>query len=127
MKFAHLHVYCQELEPAIAFLTEGLNGELLTRRPMLGRPGAEIRMDGMTLFLCEMGGDWAGQDCAAKVCGYNHLGFFVDDLEAAMARLLALQGVAQNGEPFIVAAGNLRCVYITGPSKLSVELMERME
>ena len=127
MKFGHLHVYCQELEPAIAFFTEGLNGELLIRRPMLGKPGAEIRMDGMVIYLCEMGREWAGQDYAARVCGYNHLGFFVDDLDAALARLRALPGVTQDGEPFVVAAAKRRCVYLAGPSKLYVELMEDMK
>lgn len=127
MKFAHLHVYCQELEPAIAFLTEGLNGELLVRRPMVGQPGAEIRMGDMVIYLSEMGREWAGQDYAAKVCGYNHLGFFVDDLDAELVRLCAMPGVTQDGEPFVVAATKRRCVYLVGPSKLHVELVENMK
>lgn len=127
MKFGHLHVHCQELEPAIAFLTEGLNGELLIRRTMVDRPGAEIRMGDMVIYLSEMGREWAGQDYAAKVCGYNHLGFFVDDLDAALARLLAMRGVTQDGEPFIVTAAKRRCAYLIGPSNLYIELMENMK
>lgn len=126
MKLSHLHTLCQDLEPTIAFFTEGLNGELLVRRPMLGDPGAEIRIADTVLYLQEVGGDWADQDYAAKVCGYNHLGFLVDDLDAALARLLALPGVTQNGEPFLVASSKRRCVYITGPSRLCVELMQDM-
>ncbi|MCH5276531.1 MAG: VOC family protein [Desulfovibrionaceae bacterium] len=127
MKLAHIHVYCQELEPVIAFFTEGLNGELLGRNLLRGAPGAEIRMDGMMIFLREMGGEWAEQDYAGKVCGYNHLGFFVDDLDATLARLLSLPGVSRNGEPFVIADKKLRCVFLTGPSKLHVELMENMQ
>lgn len=127
MKFGHLHVYCQELEPAIAFLTEGLNGELLSRRTMVDRPGAEIRMGGMVIYLSEMGREWAGQDYAARVCGYNHLGFFVDDLDAALARLCAMPGVTQDGEPFLVPAARRRCVYLVGPSNLHIELVENMK
>lgn len=124
---AHLHTYCRELEPAIRFFTEGLNGELLARRIMMGDPGAEIRIDGTMIFLREVGAEWASQDYSGKICGYNHLGFLVDDLDATLTRLLAMPGVAQDGEPFVIAARKRRCVYLTGPSDLYIELVEDMK
>lgn len=124
MQLAHVHVYCQDLEPTIRFFTEGLGGELLVKRIMMGDPGAEIRLNETPVFVRQVGPDWARQDCDAKVCGYSHFGFLVDDLDAVLKRLLAMPDVQQQGEPFIIPARNRRCVYLTGPSGLYVELVE---
>ena len=124
MQLTHMHVYCRELEPALRFLTEGFDGQLVGRRLMLGCPGAEIRFDGLVLFLKEVGGDWAPQEPAAHVCGYNHLGFFVDDLDSTLARLLALPEVHIETEPFVIKDRQRRCAFVTGPSNLYVEVVE---
>lgn len=124
MELAHVHVYCQELEPAIRFFTEGLGGELIVKRNMMGDPGAEIRLSQTPLFVREVGKDWAPQDCDAEVCGYSHFGFLVDDLDTTLKRLLTLPDVRQQGEPFDIPARKRRCVYLTGPSGLYIELVE---
>jgi len=124
MKLAHLHTYCQELEPALKFFTEGLNGVLVARRLMMGTPGAEIQIDGLTLFLKEVGKDWANATPTAEACGYNHLGFLVDNLDETLAKLLAMPGVRLDIEPFVIPARKRRCAFIAGPCELYVELME---
>ena len=124
MKLAHLHTYVRELEPDVKFMTEGLKGELMGRRLMMGCPGAEVRLDGLTVFLKEVGKDWALAQPTAEICGYNHLGFLVEDLDKTLAELLAMPDVRLDIEPFVIAARKRRCAFVAGPGELYVELME---
>lgn len=60
----------------------------------------------------------------AEACGYNHLGFLVDNLDETLAKLLAMPGVRLDIEPFVIPARKRRCAFIAGPCELYVELME---
>ncbi len=124
MQPAHLHVYCRELDPALVFMTKGLKGELIGKRLMMGCPGAEIRLGTLVVFLKEVGPTWTDADVAATTCGYNHLGFLVEDLDKTLAELTAIPGVRIETEPFVIPARKRRCAFVTGPSNLYVEFME---
>jgi len=124
MKIAHLHTFCQELEPALAFLTEGLKGELVERRLMMGTPGAVIRFDNMTVFLKEVGADWAPALAQDKICGFNHICFQVDDLNKTLEDVLALPGTKLAFEPYEIPGKNHRATFVIGPSNIYIELME---
>ncbi len=124
MKITHLHVYCRDLEPCLAFMTEGLKGKLIKKRLMMGCPGAEIQFDGVVIFLRAVGDAWKAPDLTAG--GYNHIGFFVDDLDKTLAEVTAMPGVRLDGEAFI-ANNTRRCQYVVGPDELYVEFVEEMK
>ena len=53
----------------------------------------------------------------------DHLGFSVDDLDAALARL-RLDGVKVTAEPRSIADGKVRSAFIEGPDQVAIELLE---
>lgn len=125
MLLDHMHVFCRSLEPSVAFLTEGFGGKVTERRLMGGKPGAVIAFGGLNIFLKESGTDFTPPDVTAKVCGYSHLGFIVDDLDKTLAALCARPDTHAVGEPFM--AGKRRCAFVAGPDELYVEVMQQME
>lgn len=127
MFITHLHVYCRELEPSLEFMLKGLKGKLLCRRLMMGTPGAEIQFDGFIIYLKEIGTDWVDPEPGAKITGYHHLGFDVEDLDASMKELLAMPGVRLEAEPTVVKARNRRCAFFYGPGNLYFELVEDLK
>ena len=53
----------------------------------------------------------------------DHLGFSVDDLDAALARLRH-DGVKVTAEPRSIADGKVRFAFIEGPDQVAIELLE---
>lgn len=53
----------------------------------------------------------------------DHLGFSVDDLDAALAPL-RLDGVKVTAEPRSIADGKVRSAFIEGPDQIAIELLE---
>lgn len=127
MQFTHLHVYCRDLEASLKFLTDGLKGKFIQRRPMMGTPGAEIEIGNVMIFLKEVDESWSDPAVTDKVCGYSHLGFFVEDLDKTVAELTAMPDVRLEGEPIIVKARNRRCAFLHGPGNLYVEVVEELK
>ncbi|WP_298067443.1 VOC family protein [uncultured Mailhella sp.] len=127
MKLAHLHILVREIDPAVDFVTEVLKGKLQNRDPLKGSPSAEILVDGLKVCLKEVGKDWELPQPTAKVCGYNHIAFSVESLDAALAEVLAAPGVRLAVEPFIISDRKLRCAFIAGPGEIYVELMESLK
>ena len=124
MRVTHLHVYCRDLEPALTFMTDALKGTLIQKRDMMGCPGAEIQFEGMAVYLREVGRSWSDPDISAQICGYNHLGFFVEDLDQTLARVTAMPDVRIDGEPFVIKERQRRGAYVVGPGNLYVEFVE---
>ena len=124
MNVAHIHAFCQELEPALRFLTEGLKGELVERRLMRGTPGAVIQFDNLTVYLKEVGNDWEKAIPQEKFCGFNHLCFHVEDLDSMLKDILKLPDVKLAFEPYEIPGKNHRATFVIGPSNLYIELME---
>lgn len=91
---------------------------------MDGCPGAEIRLGTLVVFLKEVGPTWTDADVAATTCGYNHLGFLVEDLDKTLAELTAIPGVRIETEPFVTLPEKDAAPFVTGPSNLYVEFME---
>lgn len=125
MLLDHMHIFCRSLEPSLTFLSEAFGGEVTARRLMGGKPGAVVAFGGLDVFLKEAGGEFTLPDVTAKVCGYSHLGFLVDDLDQCLASLCARPDTRPVGEPFM--SGKRRCAFVAGPDELYVEIMQQME
>ena len=125
--FDHVHVLCSELEPVITFFTEAFGATLLRRR-MIGAipmPGADIQFGDTVLYLKQSGADWKAASPTDPVCGYNHIGFVVDDMTAALKELTARSDTRLVIEPY--RAGKRLCAFLAGPDNLYVEIMQEME
>lgn len=124
MRLDHLHILCRRLDPAIVFLTEAFGATLVKRRPMgaVPAPGAELTVGGLLVYLKEVGDGWVTPDPAAKVYGYSHLGFVVDDMEKTLASLTARPDTRLAVEPFL--SGKRLCAFVAGPDNLYVEVMQ---
>ena len=125
--FDHVHVLCSDLEPVIVFLTEAFGAKLLRRR-MIGAvpmPGADIQIGDTMLYIKQMGPEWKAAEPTGSVCGYNHIGFLVDDMDAALKELTARPDTRLVLEPYV--AGKRLCAFLTGPDNLYVEIMKNIE
>lgn len=124
--FDHIHVLCSDLEPVIAFFTEALGAKLLRRR-MIGAipmPGADIQFGDTVLFVKQNGTEWKAAAPTEAVCGYNHIGVVVDDMDAALQKLTSRSDTRLVHEPVMV--GTRLCAFVTGPDNLYVELIQNM-
>lgn len=123
MQLNHLHLFCRTLEPSLDFLLAALKGTLKEKRLMGGLPGAEIRFGELTVYLKAVGESWNPPDLSATVCGYNHLGFAVDDLAKTLEEVTSRPDARLVGEPFTVG-GKRRCAFVAGPDNLYVEFVQ---
>jgi catechol 2,3-dioxygenase-like lactoylglutathione lyase family enzyme len=53
----------------------------------------------------------------------DHLGFSVDDLDAALARMRS-DGVKVTAEPRRIADGRIRFAFVEGPDQVAIELIQ---
>ena len=116
---------CKNLEPVLSFLSEGFGVEILRRRTMMTDPPtpvADVNIGGAMYILKQVGPEWQDPDPAALICGYHHLGFLVDDLDACLARLTARPDTRLVVEPYSV--GKRLCAFVAGPDNLYVEVMQ---
>ena len=125
MRLDHIHIYCRSLEPVITFLTEAFGGKIKERRLMGGKPGVVIDFDGMAIFIKESGNEFTPPDLSAKICGYKHLGFRVDDMDEALATLCTRPDTRLVVEPYV--PGKRLCAFVAGPDNLYVELSQEIK
>ena len=123
-EFSHVHILCADLEPVLTFLTEAFGAEIVRRR-MIGTvpmPGADVKIGAIMLYIKANGSDWKAPDPTAPICGYNHIGFLVDNVKAALKELTARPDTRLVVAPFV--AGTRLCAFVAGPDNLYVEIME---
>lgn len=125
MNLEHVHIYCTSLEPIITFLTEALGGKLKTRRLSGGKPGAEVVFGNLMIVVKESGPGFRPPDLSAKVCGYNHLAFVVEDIHQTLAALCVRPDTRLVVEPYM--PGQRICAFIAGPDDLYVELIQAIK
>lgn len=126
--FQHLHLFCRELEPMVAFWVEAFGAELVERRKMGAAEGAELLLtDTLRLFIrgagpADVAGADASSDTSVLFSGFDHVGFAVDSMDAALSFLAKRDDVAVERPPFI--SGPNRCAFIRGPEGVRIELVE---
>ena len=117
----HMHLQCADLEPMIAFWTQAMGATLLRRRNYGQAKGALLDIGASApLALKEVP---CQKEATVPAC-IEHLGFLVDDLEAACAHMLTHPGVTQDVPPF--QSENFLCTFMKGPENVRVELIQRL-
>ena len=117
----HIHHYCTNLEETIAFWRDGFGVPFVRYRKFGEDSGAEMDMGNGVLFF-------AVQCCSESralskpICGLDHLGMQVPDIDAALKHLTSIPGVRVGREPFM--SESLRCAFVIGPDEVRVELIE---
>ena len=118
----HLHLICKDLDGMVTFLTDVLGGELVERRKFGVSDGAVVMHGGLKINLrVERVTDGIETDSAKTRYGYDHLGFQVENLEAAVKEF------EDKGYPIMIRptdAGNLFFAFIKGPENITVEIMQ---
>ena len=118
----HMHLFCKELEPMIAFWVNGFGATMEGYRKFGPADGAVLDLHAsVKLYLKVV--DCLPADATTARAGVDHLGMIVENLDAALATLTALPGVTLSREPFM--SGTLRCAFVAGPEGIQVEVMEQ--
>lgn len=120
----HVHIICRDMQQMIDFWSSGFEAVVEEYRDFSGAKGAILDI-GMSakLYLKEVPCEWDPD--APRRSGLEHIGMIVADLDAVMQKLSTMPKVSIMCEPFI--SEPVRCVYITGPEGVMLELMEYTE
>ena len=116
---AHVHLYCNQLEPMIDFFVQGFDGQLALRRKFGQSDGAVINLGSATLLYIqqiEVG------DSQRNIAAYDHIAFNVPDVEKALQKALAAPGASLGRE--IAPSGTSLTAFVAGPEGLRVELVQ---
>lgn len=116
---AHIHLYCNELEPMIDFFVQGFDGALTLRRKFGGSDGAVIDLGSGTLLYIQQIEVGASQ---RNIAAFDHIAFNVPDVEKALAKAVAAPGASLGRE--IAPSGTSLTAFVTAPEGLRVELVQ---
>ncbi len=119
MRLEHVNLTVADLERSIRFYSELLGWRVRWQGTTTsGRPAAHVGTDDVYLALFEGSGKPPAWDYGAV--GFNHLGFVVDDLAAAKARLAALDAPVHSEQAYDPGDH----LYFTDPDGYEVELTQ---
>ncbi len=120
-KVNHLHVICKDLQKMIEFWTTGLGALFKEYRVFGGADGAVLMAGNLQVNLrVPKQGEQADGE-SGSCLGYDHVGFEVDDLDAACSRLIGL-GCSINTGP--TELSDRKIVFLRGPEGITLELMQ---
>ena len=121
-QFHHVHLICSDLEKMIRFFKEKFGAKLTERKKFGSAEGAKLDLNGTSIYIrIERENDNIIKDPSASTYGYNHIGFMVEDLNAAY------QELSQKGCVFPVPpnnAGDHPIAFLKGPDNISIELLQ---
>ncbi len=118
----HLHLICEDLEEMIRFWRDGIGASFIEYRTFGGAQGAVLLLGGLHLYLRVPKENERGKLTAMPSLGYDHLGLWVDDLEAACTRMETF-GCRINSGP--TDLHDRRILFLAGPEGITLELMQR--
>lgn len=118
----HIHLQCAALEPMITFWTQAMGATLVRRRNYGQAKGALLDIGACAPLAIK---EVPCQEGAMAHACIEHLGFEVEDLEAACAHMLTHPGVTQDVPPF--QSENFLCTFMKGPENIRVELVQRLK
>jgi catechol 2,3-dioxygenase-like lactoylglutathione lyase family enzyme len=119
--FDHVHVICAELEATGRFLSETIGATELRRNEAIRN--WEFELDGVRIFVRESREDEPLADAVIRREGVDHLGFRVEDIDAAIDGLTAAGCVVT--QPKVQVRANLATAFLMGPGGMLVELLQR--
>jgi catechol 2,3-dioxygenase-like lactoylglutathione lyase family enzyme len=118
----HIHLRSQDPVAAAKFYADAFGGKEIRR---VGEPEIrriDIDVGGLALFI-ERADDGIGPSPAAPHRGLEHVGFGVDNVEAALAELQALGVEVVSGVKRLRA--DLAIAFVRGPDQVLIELLQR--
>jgi catechol 2,3-dioxygenase-like lactoylglutathione lyase family enzyme len=121
-QFTHVHVYASEPEVTVAWLTDGLGGEVVSETQHAGYPKAWIvELGGQLVQVRGRRDAETFASAGPRSFGIDHIGLAVADLEAALAQLQArgVEPVTEFEGGFSIPAG---IAFLRGPDELWVEI-----
>lgn len=116
---AHIHLYCNELEPMVEFFTKAFDGEVALRRKFGQSDGAVLNLGSSTLLYLQQIEVGPSQ---RNIAAYDHIAFNVKDVEKALEKALAAPGASLGRE--IAPSGTSLTAFVMGPEGLRVELVQ---
>jgi catechol 2,3-dioxygenase-like lactoylglutathione lyase family enzyme len=118
---AHIHIYCNQLEPMIDFFVKGFDAQLVTRRKFGNDDGAVISMGAAPLYIQQSKVDAA----KSGVVAYDHIGLNVGNIEVALKKAVAAPGAKLDRDIHAVGiAGTAKAAFVRGPEGIRVELVQ---
>ena len=121
-QFHHVHLICSDLEEMIRFFVDTFGAKLTQRKKFGGADGAVLDLDGTQINLrVARESDHILEDPSASTYGYNHIGFVVEDLNAAYQEL-SRKGCIFSTPP--KDAGGHLIAFLEGPDNISIELLQ---
>lgn len=120
-KVDHLHIICNDLDAMIHFWTKGLGASFKENRVFGGANGAVLLLDSLQINLRVPKKEELQMERGPQPHGYDHLGFRVDDLEAACAHLAPYGCQIQTGP---VSLEDRKIAFLKGPEEITLELMQ---
>jgi len=123
LTFDHVHLRSPDPEATAAWF-ETMLGAQVIRTVQQGETRIDLKVGGQDIFIFPVGpDDKVNPPPVTPVQGLDHFGFFVKDLDSAVAALKA-KGVEFTTEPHNPRPG-IRICFIRGPQGVSIELLER--
>ena len=122
-EFTHVHVYASDPEATVAWLTDGVGGEVASVREHPGYPKATIvRLGGQVVQVRGHKDAERFEPAGSRSYGIDHIGLAVPDLEAALAELRArgIEPVTEFEQGFSIPAG---IAFLRGPDNLWIEIV----
>ena len=126
--FQHLHLFCKNLDPMVAFWTEAMGATVVVKRKMGAADGAELSLPGnLPLYirgasLSDTNAVDASKDTSVRFSSFDHVGFAVDDMVACLEHLGKRADVTITRPPF--NSGSNLCAFIRGPEGVHIELVQ---
>ena len=120
--YHHVHFVCSDLEEMIAFWTEVFDGKLVGRTKFGGTDGARMDVGGTLVNLrVASAGETITQDSSSTRFGCDHIGFEVEDINAAYTELQK-KGVTFTMTP--TDLGTVTIAFLKGPDNIIVEILQ---
>ena len=124
-QFHHVHIICKDLEQMISFFTDAIGAGLIARKKFGTADGASLDIQGTTVNLrvAREDEDMVG-DASQSNYGYDHIGFEVEDVDAAY-RDITHRGYSFFTPPTDIP--NLRFAFFKGPEDITIELVQKLD
>jgi catechol 2,3-dioxygenase-like lactoylglutathione lyase family enzyme len=119
----HIHLYTSDPDGAADWFAAHLGGEILRYNQSDGRPRVDVRFGEVYVYVSRPPKHLAEGDGTPPATGINHLGFEVEDVDAAIEKLRR-DGVEVLVPPVTTRPG-VRGAYVRGPENISIEIFRR--
>lgn len=124
-KLDHFHLFTEDTEQTAAWYRDMFGARMLRRLQSNGQHRIDLDFDGVTVYVAQTPASSPREPRAyfGPLPGLEHLGFHVDDVDAAVAELRA-RGVEVLTEPMDVRP-DVRIAFVKGPDDVRIELLRR--